>query len=785
VLRIARAPPVVGLALAAAAGAALNHLGVPVSWTLLSLILLLRPNAPSPRPTSAALPLTLAFLAGGLLTHQWDTQHSRDCRFQLRDESVLRVVGRLSGRVSEGRGELRVVSGLPVGCTPPLRFVLTAGATEEVAPGTLVSLRGRWRKGRVRPREDPKRAGYLRVEGMEVRGGGEGWSWDAARWRGWVQLRLERLFPNQGALVEALVLARKEGLTPEIRESFAVAGTAHLLAISGFHVGVVGGILLLMGGWLGLSHPNRFLLGSVGVWGYVLLIGMPDAALRAALILSILAFGRMSRRPVAPLGALSTAFLAFLFLDPGALLRPGFQLSFAGAFGLMVWGESMAGALRGSRLLRDHRLLASGLAAGISATLATLPLVVWHFGRVSLVGIPVTLLAAPLITLAIPGIFLSLLLSAALPPVGALLAQGVEVVLWVLTHLVVWAGQLPLASIWVSRPALLAGTAGVLAALFWHGHRPHRGLTRKGRTRRLLTGAAAGVLLWPVAEVVLARGTMEIVMLDVGQGDALVLRSPRGRWILVDTGPKTQSFDAGARTVLPYLRRRGVGEVAFLVLTHPDMDHVGGAEAVLEGIRVGQVLDPGRVVDTDVFFHALEAAEEEAIPWRVARAGDSLMVDGMVLRVLWPPGQDDQAATVDRGAFAEGTDDFGERHALAARGSNETSVVLEVRFGDFSLLLTGDASSEVEEAVLPFLASPHVQVLKVGHHGSSTSTSPELLERISPSMALISVGRKNRYGHPHSAVLDRLLAHGAEVLRTDEDGVVRIRARRDGRFQLR
>jgi competence protein ComEC len=512
---------------------------------------------------------------------------------------------------------------------------------------------------------------------------------------------------------------------------------------------------------LGLSHPFRFLLGSLGIWGYVLFIGLPDAACRAALILTLLALGRFLRRPVAPMGALASALLFFLVMDPGALLRPGFQLSFSGAFGLVAWGGTLARWLEKTAFLRRRRILASGLSAGVAATLATLPLVAWHFGRVSLVGIPVTLLAAPLVTVAIPGIFLSFLLSPFLPPAGAFLAQGVEVVLGLFAWLIQGAGSLSFASAWVSRPGVVAGTLGILLGLLWHRSRPGPPARSRGKGIRLAVGVLSGVMVWPLAERVVNRGILEVVMMDVGQGDALALRSPAGRWILVDAGPRTQSYDAGARRVVPYLRRRGVGEVALLVLTHPDMDHVGGARAVLEGISVERVLDPGRVVGTDVFLRALEGAEKESVPWFVARAGDSIHVDGVAFRVLWPP--------------AEG----------GPSGSNESSVVLEVRFGQFSLLLTGDAPTEVEEAVLPHILSEEIQVLKVGHHGSSTSTSPELLERISPSVALISVGRRNRYGHPDGSVLGRLESLGARLFRTDEDGTVILRARRDGTFMVR
>jgi len=547
----------------------------------------------------------------------------------------------------------------------------------------------------------------------------------------------------------------------EIRESFARAGVAHLLAISGFHVGVVAGVLILLLGLLGLPHSLRIVLASLGVWSYTLAIGVPDAAFRAAMLLSVLAVGRVAGRSVAPLGALSTAFLGFLVLEPGALLRPGFQLSYAGALGLVVGYRPLSEWISQHTGGRVPGALCQGVAAGIVATLATLPLVAWHFGRISLVGIPVTLLVTPLVALAIPGIFLSLILSLVHPGLAGFLASGVELVLWAQLEIVQGAATLPFASVWVSHATVMAGTGafGAVALFFLFGGRVGRGR----RADVLGFAVAVGVLLGPPVARFHARGALELVVLDVGQGDAALLRSPGGKWVLVDAGPKTRSFDAGVRTILPYLRRRGVKALDYLILTHPDMDHVGGAASILRQFPVGKVLDPGFPTGTEAFLDVLVAAHEKHVPWQVVSAGDSLNLDGMALRVL-APGKPEQG---------EGDE-----------GANGASVVLEVRFGAFSALLTGDAPAASEAQFLAGVLSPSTQVLKVGHHGSLTSTSHELLKRTNPEMALISVGRRNRFGHPDPRVLSRLREGGVQIFRTDLNGILTIRARPDGSYAL-
>ncbi len=773
----------VGLALAFALGTVLHRLGVPLSWTLLSLLTLLRPNAPSSGPGLPLPSLALVLVAGSLLASHWSAERAGDCRLHLGEGQVLELRGRLLGRVVEGRGTLMVREGLPGGCNGRIRFVLGRGAEkgDPFSPGDGVVVQGAWRRGVVGREGDPERAGYLQVRsvgkvGVGVGGTRPGVIRDPTLLGPRIQERLGRLFPLQGALVEALILARKEGLAPDRKEAFARAGTAHLLAISGFHVGVVGGLLLLLGGWLGLSHRRRFLLGALGVWSYILVIGLPDAALRAALIITLLSLGRILGRSVSAPGALASAFLLLLAADPGALSRVGFQLSFAGSLGLILWSKPFSEALAPGGGSGWKAALAGGAAAGTAATLATLPLVGWHFGRVSLMGIPMTLLAAPLVTLAIPGVFMALLASFLWFPLGAFLASGVEVDLWLLTRLVEWAADLPFASAWVSRPAILAGSLGLAGG--WVAHRTLEDRSPLIRRIVLSAGLLSGLLVGPGVEILLGGGVVEVVALDVGQGDAIGIRSPRGRWILVDAGPRTERFDAGGRVVLPYLRRRGVRRVESLILTHPDMDHVGGAAAVLEGVGVTQILDPGRAVGSEVFVDALEAARARGTPWRVARAGDSLNLDGVALRVLWPPRE--EAHPLAPSPFSSPR----EARALARAGNNEASVVVELRYGSFSALLTGDAPVEVEEAVLPLLLSPRIQLLKAGHHGSHTSTSPELVERTRPEAALISVGRRNRYGHPAAGVLRILEGAGVRVFRTDLHGELRVRARKDGSFRV-
>ena len=268
---------------------------------------------------------------------------------------------------------------------------------------------------------------------------------------------------------------------------------------------------------------------------------------------------------------------------------------------------------------------------------------------------------------------------------------------------------------------------------------------------------AAAVLAWPTAVSLDGRGTLELLAIDVGQGDAVAVRTPRGRWLLVDAGPPPDG-PGGSHAVVRELRGRGVRRLEAVVLTHPDLDHFGGGQAVLESFRVGRVLDPLLPTPKEAYAQLLEVARQRKVPWTAAREGMTWTVDEVEFHVLHP----------------------GDELSSEA---NEASVVLLVRWRTFEALLTGDAGVGVEQIIAA--EAGDVDVLKVGHHGSRTSTGPELLRLTRPEYAIVSTGRRNRYGHPHSEVVRRLDEAGARLLRTDVHGSIRILVGRGGRIDVR
>ena len=786
VLPLSAMPPVANVALAFAAGVALARPGA--LWTvapLLAAAALLAPIRASWRLNRSSWlwgPIFFAGLGAGLWTNA-----QPPCGVGSNE-----LTGRFLARPAGGAAPFMVVHGSQSNRREcEARVVLLGGGAGDVIAGAPVRLSGEWREGRAGPWFGAQSV----VDVGSGRDGANGWSlgndtaledrlrWHLVRWRATLVDRIHRLFGDRGPIVSALILARREGLDPELRRAFAETGTAHLLAISGFHVGVVYGLFQVLAALVGMTRRRAALASAAATWAYVAIIGFPDAASRAAAIVAFVAVARSIGRPQARWGPLGGAALMLLALDPSRLWSVGFQLSFVGAAGLVAWMPPLNRAMRRIRfripvpsgplprlpnglartLRRPRRLprrMVSALAAGFAATAATTPVVAWHFEQVALIGIPATLVASPAVALAVPGCILALLLDFMAPAVAVFLANGVGAVLGGLEAVVWFASTLPGANAWVSKTTVQVVAAGVVVGALLI----RRTMLRRSRRVAILTlWVAVSVSAWPLILSLSGRGTLRLHFIDVGQGDAIAIRTPASRWILVDTGPPTRR-PGDPHPVVREMRRLGVGRLEALVLTHPDLDHIGGAMAVLGAVDVGEIVDPAIPSGRPAYVTLLSSAESRGIPWRRALAGQTWTVDGVDVTVLAPE----------------------ERPIAGDTEANASSVVMVVSHGDFDVLLTGDAPAEVELAVLPELAAraPALEVLKVGHHGSDTSTDPLLLERVRPRVAILSLGRNNRYGHPKPIVVRRLVESGASIYRTDREGSVTVTGWPDGSYEV-
>jgi competence protein ComEC len=568
------------------------------------------------------------------------------------------------------------------------------------------------------------------------------------RWRAHAGVSIDSLFGVDAPLVRALLIADTGTLPSDVRDRFAAAGLVHILSISGLHVAIIAEAI-----WLFLQAvrvrrtPAKWVAFALTAL-YVAAIGAPPPALRSAAMLGVATASRALGRPVSPWAVLALG-AAIPLVDPRVVTQLGWQLSVAGFAALIAAGiwvkRRLPRSVRGWR-----RALARDLIVSTLATVVTAPLIAWTFGRISLIAPLSNLAAGPIVALLQPALFLALLL-APLHSVAAFVAAAAHPLLVALDAVAGAAAAIPFASVIVS-PSLGVAVCGAVAsaALVVAASNRHSGLPLN-----VAAGAVACCLWWPLAPV--GSGMLEFHVIDVGQGDAIAVRTPHGHWILTDAGRMWNGGDAARSTVIPYLRRRG-GDLALFILSHPHADHVGGAASVLKAFHPAWYRDAAFAGGSNPYHESLITAQTIGVPWSRVHPGDSVVIDGVIVRFLAPDS-----------VWTAGLTD-----------PNLASTIALVRYGQVRFLLTGDAEAPEEDWLLAHESGVlHADVLKVGHHGSSTSSTAGFLDAVQPRVAVVSVGVGNSYGHPDKSIMQSLLDRGVMVLRTDMLGNVVLRT--DGR----
>ncbi len=556
---------------------------------------------------------------------------------------------------------------------------------------------------------------------------------------------IDATFGDDAPLARALLIADQRQIPTEMRDRYAAAGLVHMLSISGLHVAVIAAAMELLFQVARMPRRISLLAAFVATGVYVAVIGAPPPALRSAAMLGVVMISRLAQRPTSPWAAWAIGAFVPLFA-PRTVLDVGYELSVLGMSALVaagsLWRRHLARRLDGWKAHLARELLTSMIACAVTA-----PLVAWVFGRLSLIAPVSNLVAAPIVTLAQPVLFLALLLG----PIGSLAricAEAVHPLLFAFDWIAWFAASVPGAAITVTTTVPTALLGAVVAASLVCA------CVKRHASRSAIVGVASLALMAVFPAIPLMRtGDVELHVLDVGQGDAILLRTDAGRWVLFDSGPGWSGGDAGRSTVLPYILRRG-GTLEAFVLSHPHTDHVGGAASVLGAMRPHKYWDAAFAGGSEAYSLSLDAARKNGIEWHRVHPRDSVRVDGVTLTFLAP----DSAWTI------------------GLKDPNLASTIAIVRFGMVRFLLVGDAERAEEDWLLAHYRDElRADVLKVGHHGSSTSSSDAFLAAVHPEVAVISVGAGNKYGHPSADVLRALGLAGAEVLRTDEAGTVIVR----------
>lgn len=569
---------------------------------------------------------------------------------------------------------------------------------------------------------------------------------------------------SHGGILRAMLFGDRRELEEETKELYQVNGMAHILAISGLHLSFAGmGVYRLVRRLTG-SYPAAGIAGIAFLLVYILMVGNTVSAIRAVIMFCIRVGADMCGRVYDPPTAVAAAAAGIVLFRPLSFYDAGFQLSFSAICGILFVYPQLVRILTGD----GKRGLKSAVLASASVQLATLPVILWHYFEVPVYSVFLNLVVIPLMSGVLFFGFAGSMLCWVWMDGGKCCVGVCRVILEIYEFLCKFINHIPGNRVITGRPSFW-GVFVYYLSLFFVLFLIYFRETRKkkkaaggekaaaGERRSCRMAAAAGISIG-VAGMALScpflpgKG-LEMVFLDVGQGDCIFVQEEHGITCLIDGGSSDVSR-VGKYRIEPFLKSRGVSKVDYVFVTHGDQDHINGIRELLSreavGVEIGMLVFPDRQVWDEELLELYEIAFSQNIPAAEIKKGQIIRGNRLSLVCLAPKAEN----TVQEG--------------------NEASMVLHVSYGELDILLTGDIEGDGEENLTNTLEKP-VEILKAAHHGSENSTSEEFLRKTRPELTVISAGRENSYGHPHMETLERLEESGSVWLCTAESGAIILR----------
>ncbi len=658
---------------------------------------------------------------------------------------------------------------------------VTCSAVAPAFPRLVAGDRVVW-SGRIRPLGDSTYEAWLAAQGMaatceptELAVVGHDDS-PAGRLEGFRQVSgdwLQRVLPEpEGGLAAAILIGLRDRVDKDVAADFTTAGVSHIVAISGWNIAIVAAtVAALLGGLL--RRRRRAVVTLAAIVAYTLFAGATPSVVRAAVMAAVALLAVESGRGSRAMVGLGWAVAGMIVVEPGTVADVGFQLSAAATAGLVAWATPLTRRLEAGAPWLPGPLRES-LGVSLAAQASTLPIALLAFGRLALIAPAANLVAVPLVPPAMAAGAVAFaagwLETLGVPPwLGGMLALPAWALLAGLIWVVHLAASVPGANETLPFSANATAAAAACLGLLWFHRQLAAPLPRKravprvtsvqrptGRPKHLRIFVSAGFIVALAGCVVASRpdGAVHVIVLDVGQGDAILLEGDHGGRILVDGGPDGDVLLRVLDRYVPAWDRR----LDAIVLTHPHDDHVSGLVTVVGNYRVGRAFESGWAVSTPAYRAWLDALAAHGLRPERLRTGDTLRLDDVTLHVLWPDDGTVRPSNLDPNASDN-------------RKTNDASIVLLGDYENRSFLLTGDAEDDVDPVLLA-RGLPAVDMLKVAHHGSATASSDDLLAAVRPSVAVVSVGAANTYGHPAPSTMGRLRARARTVLRTDQAGTI-------------
>ena len=569
---------------------------------------------------------------------------------------------------------------------------------------------------------------------------------------------LENTSGKDAPVFEAIVLGEKTGLDPEIRMRYQLAGIVHILAISGLHISILGMGLYKLMKRVGFGIWPAGIFSLAVMLQYGMMTGGSVSTLRAVTMFLIAMGARITGRIYDMPSAVSVTAMMILAESPAYLLDSGFLLSFGCVLGICVASEricALAGAKRkGTKVFCES----------VALWLVTLPVMLKFFGEASLAGLVLNLAVLPSVGVVLAGGVAAMILGFVSIPAGRVVIFPARVLLSLYERLCELAGRSRWCT-WIGgEPEIWQITiyyAILVAVLLIGQYIKESDQTKISRKQHILR--ISGIVLLILSILTLGKQsfrypfktqTLQITCLDVGQGDGILIRTPDNKHYLIDGGSSSQS-DLGRYCLLPALKSMGISCLDGIFISHTDKDHLSGVQELLEymekgltTIRAAYLVLPGWTEPPEAWTDLASAAQKAGIKTVTGNAGNIIRSGAAAFEILWPE------------STARGKD------------VNEEAMVMELTYGDFRMLFTGDIGADTEKKLLSVGCFNDIDCLKVGHHGSRYSSSEEFLKKVKPELSIISCSSTNTYGHPSPETIKRLKDCGSQIEYTMKNGAI-------------
>lgn len=590
-----------------------------------------------------------------------------------------------------------------------------------------------------------------------------------------MKIKIEQNLSNETSkLLSGILIGNKNNLQKEIQEDFRNSSLSHVLAISGMHVSyIMLGITFVINKMKFNKKISKIITIFILLF-FIILTGKTASVTRACFMSSYIILASLFHKKVHVLASISISLLIILIINPYLILDIGLQLSYGGTIGIVLIYPILK-KLKKKKEDKNSKFkkiihkvkekILDIILITISANLVIFPIVLFHYNTISFTFIISNLLISPIIGIIIILGFISVFASYIISPISKVMFLILQTFLNLLIKIAHFCAELPFSKVYFPTPKIYVIIIYYVFLIFIILERNKIIVIKKINKKIIIIFVIIIIILNLILNFI--PKTFTISFIDVGQGDSMLISTPKGKKILIDGGGSRdeESFNIGKQTLIPYLLNKGITKLDYILISHFDSDHVGGILSVLEELKVEKVIICEQE-ENENYRRFKEIVKNKKIKVYVVKKGDNVKIEeNILLNILWPKDE-----------------------KIKENAINNNSIVAKLNYKSFSILLTGDIEKIAENEILKEYENSNIlnaNILKVAHHGSKSSSINEFLEKVKPQIALIGVGEENTFGHPNEGVLKRLENINTKIYRTDKKGEITIKINRKGCIKIK